>query len=80
MKSRLPMNSGRESIETESRYICVYNDIQGFQAFLSNSHKGRTISLNLNLNLLSSQVSQLAQYKRTTTGFTRIGKSIVQNN
>jgi hypothetical protein len=61
MKSRLPMNSGKGSIETESPYLCVPNDLQGFQAFLSYSPKCKTISLNLNLNLLPSQVSRLAR-------------------
>jgi hypothetical protein len=61
MKSRLPMNSGKGPIEIENPYICVFNDLQSFQAFLSYSPKCKTVSLNLGLNLLSSQVSRLAQ-------------------
>jgi hypothetical protein len=61
MKSHLPMNSGKGSIEMESPYLCVSNDLQGFQAFLSYSPKCKTISLNLNLDLLPSKVRRLAQ-------------------
>jgi hypothetical protein len=37
----------------ERLYICVFNDLWGFQASLSYSSKGRTINFNLNFKVAS---------------------------